>query len=191
MNNTGTVKDNLESMHGTWHDVIELFDLDGTPLEEDVGSGSPGPSPFENLVYFDFDGSLLRLTNVHIKGRPAKARTFTARMVDGVLVFDSLGPGAFENIGMSGGPGVLTFNARVIDEASQVYQEPDFIYMPTPESRIRHTVLYRDGVALRTLTARGKRLSASCESRHALDPRGQDGPLHEAPTEATIWSHLA
>jgi len=187
----GTVSDNLTSMHGTWHDVIELFDLDGTPLTEDVASGSPGASPFENLVYFDFDGIELRLTNVHIKGRPAAARTFVATLVDGVLVFDSLGPGAFENIGISGGPGVLTFNARTIDAASQVYQEPDFIYQPTRDTRVRHTILYRDAVAVRTLTAHGTRLSVGCEARHELDPRGSDGPVHEKPTQATIWSHLA
>lgn len=191
MTHSGTVKENLEAMHGVWHDVIELFDLDGTPLSEDKASGSPGKSPFENLVYFDFDGTKLSLTNVHIKGRPPAARTFTAGLIDGVLVFDSLGPGAFENIGVSGGPGVLTFNARVIDEASQVYQEPDFIYQPSPDTRIRHTVLYRDAVAVRTLTAHGSRLAADCRERHALDPRGADGPVHEAPMEATIWSHLA
>ncbi len=191
MTKPGTVRDNLESMHGTWHDVIELFDLDGTPLSEDKASGSPGKSPFENLVYFDFDGSELALTNVHIKGRPPAARTFKARLVEGVLIFDSLGPGAFENIGMSGGPGVLTFNARVIDAASRVYQEPDFIYQPTPDSRIRHTVLYRDAIAVRTLTAHGTRLAETCTRRHPLDPRGKDGPVHETPTEATIWAHLA
>ena len=38
-----------------------LVDLDGTPLDDDsaAGSGSPGPGPFDNLVYIDFDGERL------------------------------------------------------------------------------------------------------------------------------------
>ncbi|MGI9225916.1 MAG: hypothetical protein ACR2QX_15635, partial [Woeseiaceae bacterium] len=107
-----------------------------------------------------------------------------------VLVFDELGPGAYENVGMSGGPGILTFTARALGRATDAYFEPDFIIVTGDGERIRHTVLYRDGVALRTLTARGKRICRSCDVRHELDPRGSNGPVHEEPFKATIWSHL-
>ena len=160
----GSVGDNLSRMAGVWHDHIDLYNLDGSPLDDDslVGSGTPGPGPFENLVYIDFDGSKLLLTNVHIKGREVAAKTFSGQMRDDLLVFDPLGPGAYENIGMSGGPGILTFNAHAMDRATDVYMEPDFIILTGPDQRVRHTVLYRGGVAVRTLTARGKRLSSDC-----------------------------
>jgi hypothetical protein len=188
----GSVGYNLMLLRGTWHDHIELYNLDGTPLEDDstAGSGSPGPGPFDNLVYIDFDGHQLSLTNVHIRGREPAAKTFTGKMRDGLLVFDPLGPGAYENIGMSGGPGILTFNARQLDASTDVYMEPDFIMLTAPGERVRHTVLYRHGKAVRTLTAKGTRLWPSCERRHTLDPRGEQGPVHEAPFSSTIWSHL-
>jgi hypothetical protein len=189
----GSVGYNLMLLRGTWHDHIELYNLDGTPLEDDstAGSGSPGPGPFDNLVYIDFDGHQLSLTNVHIRGREPAAKTFTGKMRDDLLVFDPLGPGAYENIGMSGGPGILTFNARQLDASTDVYMEPDFIMLTAPGERVRHTVLYRHGKAVRTLTAKGTRLWPSCERRHTLDPRGEQGPVHEAPFSSTIWSHLA
>jgi len=189
----GSVGHNLLLLRGTWHDHIELYKLDGTPLDDDsaAGSGSPGPGPFDNLVYIDFDGSRLQLTNVHLRGRDASAKTFTGSMKDGLLVFDPLGPGAYQNIGMSGGPGILTFNARTLGEASGVYMEPDFIMLTAPGERVRHTVLYRHGQAVRTLTARGTRLWPTCDRRHPLDPRGAEGPVHEVPFRSTIWSHLA
>ena len=56
----GSVGHNLMQLRGTWHDHVELFELDGQPLSEDSKSGSPGSSPFENLVYVDFDGSALK-----------------------------------------------------------------------------------------------------------------------------------
>lgn len=186
----GSVGYNLMLLRGIWHDHVELFELDGTPLGNDTlaGSGTPGPSPFDNLVYIDFDGDLLQLTNVHIRGRDPVAKTFTGRLRDNLLVFDPLGPGAYENIGMSGGPGVLTFNARRLDDATGIYMEPDFIMITAPGERIRHTILYREGVATRTLTARGTRLSPLCESRHAIDPRGEVGEVHERPFVTKIWS---
>jgi hypothetical protein len=189
----GSVGHTLLQLHGTWHDYVELFELDGRPLRDDTeaGSGTPGASPFENIVYIDFDGENFRLTNVHIKGRPPIAKTFVGRMKDDLLVFDRLGPGAYENIGVSGGPGILTFNARTLGPASEVYMEPDFIFMTGAGQRTRHTVLYRKGVAVRTLTARGSRISPSVAERHALDPRGPGGPVHEAPFSSPIWSHLA
>ena len=145
----GSVGYNLMLLRGTWHDHVELFELDGQPLGEDTAAGSPGPSPFENLVYIDFDGQRLTLTNVHLRGRALSAKTFTGELRDGLLVFDSLGPGAYENVGMSGGPGVLTFTARQLGEATDVYVEPDFIVVTAPGQRIRHTVLYRNGEAIR------------------------------------------
>ena len=187
---TGSVGANLKLLHGTWHDHIELYELDGRPLAEDTFAGSPGPGPFENLVYVDFDGRNLTLTNVHLRGRAPSAKTFCGELRDNVLVFDSLGPGAYENIGMSGGAGILTFAARQLNEATDVYSEPDFIVVTAPDERLRHTVLYRNGDAVRTLTARGKRLASSCDVRHPLDPRGTDGAVHEAPFQAEIWSHL-
>ena len=188
----GSVGYNLMLLRGTWHDHIELYNLDGTPLDDDsgAGSGSPGPGPFDNLVYIDFDGVKLALTNVHIRGRELSAKTFTGELRDNVLVFDPLGPGAYENIGMSGGPGILTFNARKLGAATDTYMEPDFIMLTAPGERVRHTVLYRHGVAVRTLTAKGTRLWPSCDRRHPLDPRGEDGPVHEEPFVSPIWQHL-
>ncbi len=188
----GSVGYNLMLMRGTWHDHVETYHLDGRPLgnDTDAGSGTPGPSPFDNLVYIDFDGQTLTLTNVHIRGRETLAKTFTGQMKDDLLVFDPLGSGAYENIGMSGGPGILTFNARRLDKACDVYMEPDFIALTAPGERIRHTVLYKDGVATRTLTARGTRLLPTCDTRHPIDPRGAEGDVHETPFQASIWQHV-
>ena len=187
----GSVQANLDLLRGTWHDRIELFELDGRGLSEDRLAGSPGAGPFENLVYIDFDGERLKLTNVHIRGRAMSAKTFTGRMRGGLLVFDALGPGAYENVGMSGGPGILTFSARKLGRATGIYMEPDFILITGDGERVRHTVLYRDGVAVRTLTARGRRLTRRCGERHEWDPRGPAGPVHEEPFKAKIWSSPA
>jgi hypothetical protein len=189
---TGDVATTLLSMAGVWHDRIVLYHLDGTPLENDTkaGSGTPGSSPFENLVYISFDGQDFALTNVHIAGRPPIAKTFRGKMRDGLLVFDRLGKGAYENVGMSGGPGILTFNAPALDNACEVYMEPDFIIMTSPTTRVRHTVLYREGKAVRTLTAKGEKISHDASARHALDPRGPDGPVHGETFSSTIWEHL-
>lgn len=189
----GSVGYNLMQLRGTWHDHLELYNLDGTPLEDDsaAGSGSPGRSPFDNLVYIDFDGERFALTNVHIRGRAPAAKTFTGVLRDELLVFDSLGAGAYENIGVSGGPGVLTFSARYLDAATNIYLEPDVIVLTAPGTRIRHTLLYRNGKVVRTLTAKGARLLPTCESRHVLDPRGADGPVHEEPFQSSIWDHLS
>ena len=188
----GSVGYNLMLLRGTWHDHIELYNLDGTPLntDSDLGAGTPGPSPFDNLAYIDFDGVNFKLTNVHFRGREPAAKTFAGTLQDGVLVFDALGPGAFNNVGVSGGPGILTFNALEFGKHTDVYMEPDFIALTAPGQRIRHTVLYRDGKAVRTLTARGNRLSPTCEHRHAIDPRGPDGPVHGDVFVSPIWQHL-
>jgi hypothetical protein len=188
----GSVGHTLMQMRGTWHDSIELYHLDGTPLNDDTaqGSGTPGGSPFDNLAYIDFDGHKLMLTNVHFRGREAVAKTFAGEMKDGLLYFNELGPGAYQNVGVSGGPGILTFNALELSKATDVYMEPDFIILTGIGERVRHTVLYRNGKANRTLTARGVRVSPLANIRHPLDPRGVDGPVHETPFQATIWSHL-
>jgi len=187
---TGSVGYNLMLLRGTWHDHIELYNLDGTPLDDDPSSGSPGPGPFDNLVYIDFDGQHLSLTNVHIRGRETSAKTFTGELKGNLLVFNPLGPGAYENIGMSGGPGILTFNARQLGAATDTYMEPDFIMLTAPGERVRHTVLYRNGEAVRTLTAKGTRLWPTCDRRHPLDPRGEDGPVHEKAFSSPVWQHL-
>ena len=184
----GSIAHTLMQLRGTWHDHVELFELDGTPLANDAAAGSPGASPFDNLVYIDFDGEVLTQTNVTFRGREASAKTFGGRIIDGVLVFDSLGPGAFENVGVSGGPNILVYNPRVIDERWSTYLEPDFIVVTAPGRRMRTTVLYRNGTAIRTLTAQGQRLSPDCSRRHELDPRGPDGPVHQEPFQTTIWS---
>ncbi|MEH6549218.1 MAG: hypothetical protein V7711_09000 [Pseudomonadales bacterium] len=188
----GSVGETLMNMRGIWHDHIHLYQLDGTELNDDTvqGSGTPGASPFDNLVYLDFDGKNLSLTNVHFKGRPMAAKTFTGKLIDGLLVFDPLGAGAYKNVGMSGGAGILTFNAQKLSPATDVYMEPDFIILTSPTERVRHTVLYRHGEANRTLTARGTKLSNDCSKRHPWDPRGLEGAVHETPFVATIWEHL-
>jgi hypothetical protein len=183
------VAETLTKMHGIWQDSIELFNLDGSELRDDTtaGSGTPGSSPFENLVYVDFNGEALTLTNVHIKGRPVAAKTFTGKIVDGLLLFDSLGKGAYKNIGMSGGPNIITFSAEQLSSATDIYLEPDFILLLNATERMRHTVLYRHGKAIRTLTAKGKKLSEDCSGKHALDPRKISGNVHETPFVSTIW----
>lgn len=188
----GSVGHSLMQMVGVWHDRVTLYQLDGAPLDDDTqaGSGTPGASPFENLVYISFDGQEFALTNVHIMGRPASAKTFRGRMRDGLMVFDPLGPGAYDNIGMSGGSGILTFTAQSLVAGCNVYMEPDFIILTSQSTRVRHTVLYKGGHAVRTLTAQGTKLSNDTSKRHALDPRGQMGEVHGATFSSPIWSHL-
>ena len=79
-------------MVGVWHDHLEAFDPDGTPVADDPHGGVPGPFPYDNLVYFDFDGSTVTQTNVTFRGREPSVRTFESDLVDGVLRFRRLGP---------------------------------------------------------------------------------------------------
>ncbi|MEZ5267242.1 MAG: hypothetical protein R2789_01280 [Microthrixaceae bacterium] len=72
-------------MTGVWHDHLEAFDPEGTPIAHDEHGGVPGPFPYDNLVYFDFDGSTVTQTNVTFAGREPKVRTFESDLVDGVL----------------------------------------------------------------------------------------------------------
>lgn len=188
----GSVIHNLMRMRGTWHDQVELFELDGRPLADDttLGSGTPGASPFDVLAYVDFDGQVLKVTNVWFRGRPIGAKTFSGRIRDNLLVFDPLGPGAPEIVGMSGGPGILTFNNLAIDQSCSIYMEPDFILLLGASERLRHTVLYAGGVARRTLTARGVRLDPTCDRRHPIDPRGSDGPVHGPAYSTDVWAAI-
>ncbi len=183
----GTVGDTLTRMRGVWHDHVEIFDLAGHPLAEDAQGGSPGPAPFDNLVYVDFDGLTYRQTNVTFCGRPIHARAFSGRMVDGVLVFDTLGPEAPEHIGVSGGPGILFFIARVVDDAMRRYSEPDCVRLIGSGERTRTTVLYRGGIAVRTLTAWGQRLAPTADRRLPWDPRGPDGDPHETRRDTFVF----
>lgn len=187
----GSVGYNMMLARGTWHEQVELFNLDGTPMEDDTaaGSGAAGPAPYDNLVYIDFDGQYMKQTNVSFRGREVHANTFAATLIDGVLVFESLGPGAFENIGVSGGPGILIYNSRHIDDACMRYQEPDFIVYTGNGQRQRTTILYSEGIATRTCTGYANRISPTCERRADCDPRGPDGPVHEAELFNTqLWA---
>ena len=175
----GSVGHSLSQMAGVWHDRVEIYSPDGTPLVEDPASGTPGPAPFENLVYVSFDGDRLVQTNVAFRGRPLASRTFSGRLIDGVLHFDRLGPNDPGHIGVSGGPGILFFVAGELGEATQRYCEPDCVRLLGPSERTRTTVLYRGGKVIRTLTTYGTRLSPQVEHRLACDPRGPDGPIHD------------
>jgi len=183
----GTVAHTLMAMRGVWHDHVEIFDLAGQPLDEDSLAGSPGSAPFDNLVYVDFDGENFRQTNVTFRGRPVTAKTFSGKVIDGTLVFDRLGPNAPEHIGAGAGPGTLFLNARKVGEAWSHYLEPDVLTLLNPTERTRITMLYRNGVAVRTLRAHGTRLAPSAEQRVSWDPRGEDGPVHQASAFTDVF----
>jgi hypothetical protein len=182
---TGSVAHSLTAMRGVWHDHVEIFDLGGRPLAEDTDSGTPGTAPFDNLVYVDFDGERFLQTNVTFGGRPMHARSFRGTVREGILVFDPLGPDDPEHIGVSAGPGVLFFGPRRVTEAWARYHEPDVIRLLGPGQRTRTTLLYRHGVAVRTLTALGHKVAPSADRRVPWDPRGVDGPVH-VPREDTM-----
>ncbi len=183
----GSVAHTLMQMRGVWHDHVEIFDLAGNPLADDAHSGSPGPAPYDNLVYIDFDGEIYTQTNVTFRGRPLHAKTFSGKLIDGILVFDRLGPEAPVHIGVSGGPGILFFLARDITEALQRYSEPDCVRLLGPGQRTRTTVLYRGGTAVRTLTAYGQKLAPTAAHRVADDPRGQNGPVHAMRSNTKVF----
>lgn len=183
-----SVGHSLALMRGVWHDHIETFNLDGTPLAHDPWSGAPGDAPFDNLVYIDFDGENYLQTNVTFRGRPFHARSFTAKYKDGKLYFDKLGPEAPQHIAISGGVGVLWFlSENNTDEALSRYSEPDCIILDGYDRRTRLTVLYRNGAAVRTLIARGVRIAPTCERRVDFDPRGADGPVHEVRSVTKVY----
>ena len=184
----GSVGHSLSLMAGVWHDRVEIYSPNGTPLAEDPASGTPGPSPFENLVYISFDGERLVQTNVAYRGRPLASRTFSGRLVDGILRFDKLGPNDPGHIGVSGGSGVLFFVAGELGEGTQRYCEPDCVRLLGPSARTRTTVLYREGRIIRTLTAHGTRLSPQVDRRLWCDPRGVDGPVHDGYHPTAVFN---
>ena len=183
------VADNLMLFRGVWHDHIQAFAPDGTELTDDPLGGSPGPVPYEQLVYLDFDGESFVQTNVVLSGRPAHERTFTGRLIDGVLVFDRLGPEAPEMLGVAGGPGVLVFAPRRIDgEGTGRFYDPDYIRHLGGDQRTRTTTLYRSGELVRILTVLGTRISADPCVRVPQDPRGALGPVHGATTLSLVYT---
>jgi hypothetical protein len=184
----GSVGHNLTLMCGVWHDHCEAFSPSGEPLAEDALSGTPGASPWDNLVYVSFDGESYRQTNVTFQGRPAHERTFHGKLVEGVLYFGKLGPDDPDHIGYSGGPGVLFFSGKHVTDAWQRYAEPDCIRLVGTSERTRTTLLYRNGVAVRCLTANGTRIAPVADRRVPWDPRGPEGPVHGEPKATLVFA---
>ena len=182
----GSVGYNLCLMRGVWHDKLEMFELDGTLRFIDTQGGTAGASPFENLVYIDFDGVQFRQTNVTFRGRPLHVRSFEGKLIEGVLQFNKLGDGDGGHIGVSGGVGVLIFTPKMIDESWERYSEPDFIILQG-DKRTRHTMLYRDGKLVRTLKVEGFRLSPVADKRMPFDPRGADGDVHDVQSVTEVF----
>jgi hypothetical protein len=182
----GTVGYNLNLMRGIWHDRCEYFELDGTPKVHDDNGGTPGASPYENLVYIDFDGENYRQTNVCFRGRPMHVRSFEAQIRDGILRFNKLGDGDGGHVGISGGKGILIFTPMLIDESWERYSEPDFIRIEG-DRRTRNTMLYRDGKLVRTLSVVGTRLSPTADKRWSLDPRGEIGEVHDIQSVTSVF----
>ncbi len=182
----GSVADNLSLMRGIWHDKCSLFELDGTPRLYDEQGGTPGKSPYENLVYIDFDGENYRQTNVTFKGRPLHVRSFEAKLFDGILRFGKLGEGDGGHVGVSGGEGILIFTPMLIDESWERYSEPDFICI-NGDRRTRNTMLYREGKLVRTLSVVGQRLSPVADKRWSFDPRGEIGEVHDIQSVTQVF----
>jgi hypothetical protein len=168
----------LLAMRGVWRDVLRAYGPDGEELSDDPDGGAPGPFPYENLVYVDFDGRSYAQTNVVLAGRPPHQRTFTATVEGGVLRFDHLGPDAPEHVGISGGPGRIWFvAASTLAEGLTRYAEPDLIRLEG-DRRHRHTVLWRHGRLARVLDVRGERLGTDTSVLHPLDPREPGSAVH-------------
>ncbi len=175
-----SVTQTLHAMVGTWHDHLEAFTPAGDELSHDEHGSTVGPYPYDNLVYIDFDGATYVQTNVLFRGRDLHARTFTGTIRDGVLFFDHLGPQAPQHVGVSAGPGRIVYLPQRLDhEGLQNYSEPDYVQLTGDDTRERTTVLYRGGGVVRTLRVTGVRLSPTTSERHAWDPRGADGPVHD------------
>jgi hypothetical protein len=184
----GSVAHTLMRMRGVWHEHIDLFDPMGRALANDAHSGSPGAAPYERLVYIDFDGEHYLQTNVSCAGRPLEIRSFRGALRDGILVFDRLGPEAPEHVGISAGPGAVVFCAREMDAACHRYSEPDFIVLDGQNRRMRTTVLWRDGIVRRVLSAAGVLLSPRADRRVSFDPRGPEGGVHDRPEPTTVFT---
>lgn len=182
----GSVGYNLMLLRGVWHDRCELFELDGTPRHHDTQGGTPGISPYENLVYIDFDGENYRQTNVTFRGRPVYVRSFDAKLIDGILHFNKLGEGDGGHVGVSGGTGILIFTPSIIDESWVRYSEPDFISI-NGNTRTRNTMLYRHGKLARTLSVVGQKLSPVADKRVSFDPRGEIGEVHDIQSVTKVF----
>ena len=183
----GTVGYLLNLMNGVWHDHINLYDLAGKPIELDMKAGTPGASPFDNLVYIEFDGIHYKQTNVTFKGRPLHVRSFTGKLIEGVLHFDKLGPNDPGHIGVAAGYNVIAFMPQIINDSLKKYTEPDFITIFSPQQRARSTLLYRDGVPVRTLHAQGYKVAPIANRRVPSDPRGEAGDVHDDRSETQVF----
>jgi hypothetical protein len=184
-----TLEADLVAMCGTWHDILSASGIDGSPIGYDPHGGVAGPFPYENLVYVSFDRATgaYTQTNVTFRGREPHARTFEADVADGVLRFRRLGPEAPQHVGVSAGAGLIWFvSESMLDEGLQRYCEPDFIRL-TGDQRTRDTALWRDGALVRTLHVAGTRLTIDESTRHALDPRGGHGQVHELRSSTTQY----
>jgi len=169
--------DTLMAMRGVWHDVLTARDPQGNVVTDDPHGGTPGPFPYENLVYCDFDGTNWVQTNVTFRDAHQVA-VLRATVADDILYFHKLGPEAPTHVGVGTGPGLIWFLPEAIDEAWQRYSEPDYIQVDG-DTRRRSTVLYRDGRLVRSMEVVGTRVAATAGRRVDLDPRGPDGPVHE------------
>lgn len=170
--------EDLTGMVGVWHDTLVAWDERGTALDHDPFGGVPGPFPYENLVYVDFDGTAYVQTNVTFRGREPHSRTFEADIVEDRLEFRRLGPDAPLTVGASGGPGLIWYVPDRLDSAGvHRYCEPDLIRLDG-DRRWRTTVLWRDDRFVRPMLVTGTRVSNDTASIHPLDPRGADSPIH-------------
>ena len=168
----------LAAMRGVWRDRLHATGPDGVELRQDEAGGVPGAFPYENLVYVDLDDGAYTQTNVVLSGRELHERTFTATVTDGVLRFDHLGPEAPAHLGVSAGAGLIWFVAESIThEGVGRYAEPDLIRIEG-DRRWRDTVLWRHGALARLLHVEGERVGRDTTTRHPLDPRGTEGPVH-------------
>lgn len=182
------VTDNLLLFRGVWHDRLQGYHPDGAEMSFDEHGGSPGPFPYEQLVYIDFDEGRYRQTNIVLRGRPSYQRTFAGSIEDGVLVFDPLGPNAPRTVGVSGGLGVLVFLPERVDHESLVnFTDPDYIRYLGHDQRSRTTTLYRGGRLRRVLTVAGTRISRDPTRRVDIDPRGPHGPVHEGENTTRVY----
>ena len=168
----------LAAMCGVWRDRLRATGPDGVELRRDEAGGVPGAFPYENLVYVDLDDGAYTQTNVVLSGRELQERTFTATVADGILRFDHLGPEAPVHLGVSAGAGLIWFVAEsVTHEGVGRYAEPDLIRIDG-DRRWRDTVLWRHGALARLLHVEGQRVGRDTTTRHPLDPRGTEGPVH-------------
>lgn len=181
--------EDLTRMAGVWLDHLVAFHPDGTPMTHDEHGTSPGPFPYDNLVYIDFDGERYTQTNVTFRGRPVHVRSFRARVIDGMLRFDTLGPQDPGHVGVSGGSGLIWFVPERVDHPSVGrYSEPDHIRLLSDDQRARVTTMYRNGALVRIMTVSGVRLAARADARVSFDPRGADGDVHEARSTTHVFT---